>query len=167
MCSSARYVAAQSSATSPISTDPGYFAGPYVAEASGWTARDEAWYRRNRRIAAAGKILTVVGLVTTFAVGVPRDANGVILTGVILQFTGQLTWTGTDLRGVQELRRRGRRVTRVPGIVAMCGAVLLSPIAWIAGPIQSARIRHAHDDAMRAPLSPTVGRLGFVAQRRF
>jgi hypothetical protein len=85
----------------------------------------------------------------------------------VLQFAGQLTWTGSDLRGALELGRRGVRVTRLPGIVAVCGAVLLSPIAWIAGPIQSARIRQAHHDALRAPLSPTVGRFGFFAQRRF
>ena len=165
--SSTLQVAAQDSASAPISSDPGYFEGPFVSHASGWTASDEAWYRRNRRIASAGKILTVLGLATTFAVGVPRSANNVIATGIALQFAGQLTWTGADLRGANVLSRRGKRVTRLPGIVAVCGAVLFSPIAWIAGPIQSARIRQAHHAAVGMSAPPPSGRYQLVAQFRF
>ena len=158
-------VAAQQHARSTlISSDLGYFAPPDEPSAILWSARDEGWYRRNRRIAAAGKVLTVLGLLTTFALGVPRRDNAVIVGGIAARMTGELTWSIADLRAANELRRRGLAVRKPPGIVAVCGALLLSPVVWIAGPIQSAHLRRAHASAHRGF---TPGALQLGARVRF
>ena len=133
-----------------ISSDPGYFAAPDQPAAVVWSARDEGWYRRNRRIAAAAKVLTVLGLATAFAVGVPRRDQGLIVGGVAAQLTGQLSWSIADLRAANALRWRGHSVGNAPGVLAVCGALLLSPLVWIAGPIQSALLRRARPVAHRA-----------------
>jgi hypothetical protein len=138
-----------------ISSDPGYFAPPGEPDAIGWTAGDEHWYLRNRRIAIAGKVLTVLGLAATFAIGVPREDNVLVVAGVATQLSGQLAWSIADLRAANYLRGGGHRVGRGAGIAAVCGAVLLSPVVWIAGPIQSAQLRRAH--ATSLPRSTAYG----------
>jgi len=108
-----------------------------------WSSSDERWYRRNRGFAIAGKVLTVAGIALLFgAVGAQRD--DLMIGAIFTQYTGQLIWAASELRGAKELRMRGFRVSKTPAIVALCGALLLSPLTWIAGPIQSAQIRQAH-----------------------
>lgn len=152
-------------------TDANFYAPPFAAEQTRWHGSDEAWYRQNRRFALAGKVLTVVGLATTLAVGVPTDLLAPVLAGLSVQYAGQLMWAGSELRGANGLRRRGVEVPRVGAIVALCGALLLSPVTWIAGPIQSARTRTAHAQASGAggshASSPAFTGVGMGVRARF
>jgi hypothetical protein len=108
-----------------------------------WSSSNEVWYKRNRRIAIVGKVLTVLGL--TLVVSQVRSRHqGLVLGGLGTQYLGQLIWSAAELRGANELRRRGFRLSNTAAIVALCGALLVSPLTWIAGPIESAQIRQAH-----------------------
>lgn len=116
-----------------------------------WSAADERWYRRNRGFASAGKVLTVLGIALALS-QVRSQHDGLLIGGLGTQYVGQLVWAAAELRGANELRWRGFRVGKAPAIVALCGALLLSPLTWIAGPIQSAQIRQTH-----ASISPLRG----------
>lgn len=144
-----RPVAAQ---PEPIGGD-GYALAPYLSGApASWRDEDEAWYRRNRAFSRGGKVLTVVGVASVLSYAVlARDR--LLIAGMGMQITGQLTWAGADLRGANELRRRGVRVPKVAGLVGLAGALLLSPLLWVAGPVQSMQLRDAH--ARLAGLSST------------
>ncbi|MET0340065.1 MAG: hypothetical protein ABW252_03650 [Polyangiales bacterium] len=146
-----------------ISSDPGYFAPPSEPAVVGWTASDEAWYRRNRRVSAAGKVMTVLGLATATTLALARrDAVVPVVAGLVVQQVGQLAWSIADLRAATRMRRDGHPVGRAAGIVGVCGAVLLSPVLWIAGPVQSAQIRRAHA-ATRTTPSAVYGLAASVA----
>jgi hypothetical protein len=122
----------------------------------------------NRAFATAGKILTVLGLATVFGVFVPTESLAALVTGAAVQYTGQIIWSAAELRGAKEMQRRGFRVTRVPGILSVCGAVLFSPLLWVAGPIQSARLREAHSTVYSLrPTSWSVSAYGLTAQLKF
>jgi hypothetical protein len=108
-----------------------------------WAGSDERWYQRNRRFAIAGKVLTVLGIGLLLG-AVTTEHDGLVIGAIVTQYGGQLIWAASELRGANELRRRGFRVSRTSAMVALCGALLLSPLTWIAGPIQSAQIRQAH-----------------------
>lgn len=155
---------------SPLgTTDEDLYGSPFAGPVTSWTASDEAWYRRNRHFALAGKLLTVAGIVTSLGIGVPTDSFGTVLTGLAVQYAGQLIWSGSELRGAHGLRARGVKVTRAPAIVSLCGALLLSPLTWIAGPVQSARIRAAHERSTglaRLPKAPAP-RYGLGLRLRF
>jgi hypothetical protein len=139
-------VASPAVASAQYAYDPQYGAAP--GGPPPWTAEDEAWLRRNRAFALAGKILTVVGVVGWFA-GLAGEQWGLVGSAGSLHYLGALMWAGSELRGAKELRRRGIEVTKAPAIAAVVGAALnLQPTTWIAGPIQSARIRRVHDDIL-------------------
>lgn len=113
----------------------------------GWTSADEAWFERNRRFATAGKVLTVVGRVTTMLVLSTGDRQDSPYWGMMgVAGLGELMWSGSDLRATNVLRRHGYSLRRGAGIAAVVGAVVFAPMTWIAGPIQSSRIRNLHDD---------------------
>lgn len=134
------------SASAQYAYDPQYGAAP--GGPPPWTAEDEAWLQRNRAFALAGKILTVVGVVGGI-VGASTGEWGAWGAGWGVQGLGQLMWAGSELRGAKELRRRGIEVEKAAGIAAVVGASIGVPvITWIAGPIQSARIRRVHDDIL-------------------
>ncbi len=149
----------------PISSEPQYFAPPFLPGAPAWTAADEAWYRRNRGFAAVGKVLTLAGLVTSLAGFVPTGSVVILASGIGAQYTGQIIWGAADLKGAKQMQRRGFRITRVPGILALCGAFVFSPLLWVAGPIQSARLREAHAWVMRPQLQPRFGSMYGIATR--
>jgi hypothetical protein len=139
-------VASPNAAAAQYAYDPQYGAAP--GGPPPWTAEDEAWLRRNRAFALAGKILTVVGVVGGI-VGASTGEWGAWGAGWGVQGLGQLMWAGSELRGAKELRRRGIEVEKAAGIAAVVGASIGVPIiTWIAGPIQSARIRRVHDDIL-------------------
>jgi hypothetical protein len=110
-----------------------------------WSEWDERWYQRNRAWSMAGKILTVVGVGLIIGLAPVRDGEYAVGPGVLALMAGQLTWTGADLRGAVGMNRRGFDVPIAPGIVALVGTITFTPITWIAGPVQSARIRQAHE----------------------
>lgn len=130
--------------------------------APSWSRADESWYRQNRAIATAGKVLTVLGISLSIASAFTREQAPLLLSGVGTQSLGQLIWGAAEVRGANELARRGSRVSNVAGIVALCGALLLSPLTWVAGPIQSAQIRRAHDQLTfgRGSNGPTFASYG-------
>jgi hypothetical protein len=131
-------------ASSPIGGDSQYtlaLGGPPMGPR--WSGADEVWLRRNRRIAIVGKVLTVLG-VSLVASQLQRGNASIVISGLGAQYLGQLTWSAAELRAAKHMRRRGFRISKAPAIAAMCGALLLSPVTWIAGPIQSAQVRRAH-----------------------
>jgi len=135
---------AHGTASAQAGYDTRYLEAPALRPAP-WSSVDEHWLERNRSFALAGKILTVVGVVGII-VGASAD-NQIGLWGASsgVQMIGQLMWSIAELRGAKQLRRRGVDVSKAPGIAAVVGAVLFSPVTWIAGPIQSARIREARE----------------------
>jgi hypothetical protein len=134
-----------------------------------WTADDEAWFRQNRAFAMAGKIMTVSGILMSLAVALPLESWAAFGVGMTLQYSGQFMWAGAELRGAKQMRRRGYKVSKVPGIIAVAGSVLSSPILWIAGPIQSARLRRAHDEITHTYTGggPTLSTFGLGARLQF
>lgn len=131
-----------------------------------WSTSDEAWYERNRRFALAGKILTIAGVAALVA-GVSSTEAAVWGPGGFLQAAGQFTWAGSDLRAANELRRRGHPVRKAAGVFAVIGAVVFSPMTWIAGPIQSAHIRNAHDRIAGPSDVPLARSFGLKMRLRF
>lgn len=147
---------APGSAHAQAGYDPRYYEPPGL-QAPPWSAEDDAWLARNRGFALAGKILTVVGVAGLIVGGAAGQDVGVWGAGVTVQTLGQFMWSIAELRGAKQLRRRGIGVTKAPGITAVIGAVLFSPLTWIAGPIQSARIREV-EEALPSYASSTVRR---------
>ncbi len=163
---SASSASAQPRASAPIVSDPEYFLPP-LSGAGAWTSSDEAWYRRNRAFATIGKVLTVLGIATS-AIWIPTDSTAALVTGLAAQYTGQIIWSAAELRGAKGMQRRGVHVTRVPGILSVCGAFLLSPLLWVAGPVQSKRSREAHDNIFSTQTSLShVSSYGLAAQLTF
>jgi hypothetical protein len=130
----------------PIGGDGAYALAPGGGLTPSFSRADETWYRRNRRIALAGKVLTVLGVSITLASAFTDEQLPLLFGGVATQYLGQVIWSAAELRGANEMARRGFGVSNVAGIVAVFGAFLLSPVAWVAGSIQSAQLRRAHDD---------------------
>jgi hypothetical protein len=130
-----------------------------------WSSADEAWFERNRRFATAGKVLSVVGRVAQLLVlstGDRMDSPYWSVMGVA--GVGELMWSGSELRATNELRRRGYELRRGAAVAAVVGAVVFAPMTWIAGPIQSSRIRDLHDEIVpydyrgaRPKLDPGAG----------
>lgn len=60
------------------------------------------------------------------------------------------------------MRKKGVDVSKGAGIAGVVGAVVFSPILWIAGPVQSAQLRQAHERVTRgrASLDPISGSTG-------
>jgi hypothetical protein len=124
--------------------DSRYYEPPGL-QAPPWSAADDAWLARNRGFALAGKILTVIGVAGIVVGSAAGQEVGVWSAGLTVQTLGQYMWSIAELRGAKQLRSRGIGVTKAPGIAAVVGAVLFSPLTWIAGPIQSARIREIEE----------------------
>jgi len=150
------------SPAAPVGGDSPYalaLGGPMVPS---WSHSDEAWYRQNRAIATAGKVLTVLGISLSLASAFTQEQAPLLLSGLGTQSLGQLIWGAAEVRAANELARRGSRVSNAAGIVALCGALILSPLTWIAGPIQSAQIRRAHGEVTsgRSTKGPTFSSYG-------
>jgi hypothetical protein len=135
------------SVASSVRAEPvGYPAHGFVLRHD-WSSADEAWFERNRRFAIAGKVLSVVGRLAQFAVlstGDRVDSPYWSMMGVA--GVGELMWSGSDLRATNVLRRHGYELRRGAAIASLVGAVVFAPMTWIAGPIQSSRIRDVHDE---------------------
>lgn len=157
------------STSAPIGGDSRYTLVLGTPLGPSWSHSDEAWYRRNRAFATAGKVLTVVGLALIFASTQTPQQAPLLVSGAVVQSLGQLVWSGAEVRGANELQRRGFRVGNTAGIVALCGALLLAPLTWIAGPIQSAQIRRAHAELTlsRGSKGPTFASYGLGFRGRF
>jgi hypothetical protein len=116
---------------------------------SRWSADDEAWFQRNRGFRNAGKIITAFGGLLCLA-GLARmggdgdTAFQLGMTGVAFYGIGSLLWTASTMYGTNELNRRGVRVGKTGAIMSVVG-IFGPPILWIAGPMQSASLRRAHD----------------------
>jgi hypothetical protein len=147
---------------SPIGGDSQYTLALGGQVTPSWSRSDEAWYRQNRRIAAMGKVMTVLGLALTLSSLIPEEQLPLFASGIATQYLGQLIWSAAELRGAKQMQRRGFHVGKAPAIVALCGAFLLSPLTWIAGPIQSSQIRRAHGDMMfaRSATGPSFSSYG-------
>lgn len=116
-----------------------------------WSAADESWLHTNRRIAIAGKVLTVVGRVTAIAsviAGAQLLEDPEYWAALGVAGTGELMWSIADLRAINRLDAAGLRVRRGAAITSVIGSLTLAPLTWIAGPIASARIRAAHADLL-------------------
>ncbi len=119
-----------------------------------WSAEDESWFRTNRRIATAGKVITVAGRIAVLAVviaGVGTFEDPEYWATASVAFTGELMWSIADLRATNRIASRGIHIRSGAAIASLVGALVFAPITWIAGPMASARLRHAHDDLARMP----------------
>ena len=136
--------------------EPPYAFGLSPATVS-WSDHDARFLRRNRRVAAAGKVLTVVGRISALSLSIAgttfRDPAYWAFVGASV--AGELTWSSADLRATKRLEGSGLHLRRGAAVAAVVGAVLLAPLTWIAGPIASARIREARGD---------LKELGFTAR---
>ncbi len=153
----------------PVPVYPGPTAeASYPQPASAISPSD---YRRNRGIAIAGKVLTVVAaaLFIPYAVALDNaeeasDVAGLAAAWYLIGAAGRLTWAGADLRMTNMMRDRGANIGRGPAIASMvfAGASLIpylnlvgTPGTWIAGSIASGNIRAARDDLGVAQVSLT------------
>jgi tetratricopeptide (TPR) repeat protein len=134
-----------------------------------WSADDEAWFRRNRGFRNAGKLVTAFGgllCLTAFVQmsGPSNSAFGLGTAGAAIYGVGSLLWAASAMYGTNEMNRRGVRVSKVGAIMSVVG-IFGPPMLWIAGPMQNANIRRAHDSVAstrRAALDYAPG-LGFRA----
>jgi hypothetical protein len=132
---------------------------PAAFQAERWNAEREAWYRRNRGIAIAGKVSTIIGL-TTYITSAVLGNLGSLISGYVLAYGGMLTWSGSDLRATNRFRSWGFRLRKAAAVVSVVGVFTAIPFTVVAGSLQSARIREVHREAIGGTLSPSARVLG-------
>jgi hypothetical protein len=146
-------VPAEPYASQPVGGNGSYALAPRAGIPTSWNASDESWYETNRAIALAGKIMTVVGVGLIIG-GAAAESDALLYSGVGVQSVGQIGWSIADLRCANRMSRRGVEVRNASGIAAVIGAFIFSPITWISGPVQSMRIRDAHNSLMLTSAQP-------------
>jgi hypothetical protein len=124
-----------------------------------WTTEDEDWYRFNRGFRVAGRVMTAVGgllLIIGLATGLSTDNEAgqafyndgpinTLFAGTGIYALGSVVWAASTLRGTNEMRRRGVRISKVSAVMSVVG-VFCPPILWVAGPMAGANMRRTHDD---------------------
>jgi hypothetical protein len=147
-----------------------------------WSAGDESWYRRNRTIRIVSGVLTAVGGLLLITGGIKvANANhseydykggdwetgwNLSMAGAALYGTGSVVLAASTLYGANEMRRRGKRVSKVPGILSVVG-IFAPPMLWIAAPIQGANLRRAHDEVAPGLRSSSGKVLGLSLRAEF
>lgn len=137
-------------AIAPVYTSTDFVMAPAVLgrPRSSGPLESDTWdaFERNRRFAMAGKILTVVGRLVTVGALIADNEAGSPYWGLMgVATAGELMWSGSDLRATNQLRERGYRLRKGAAIASVVGAVVFPPLTWIAGSIQSSRLREARE----------------------
>jgi tetratricopeptide (TPR) repeat protein len=130
------------------------------ASSQPWSADDEAWYRRNRFVRVASGAVAAFGALMFIgsAAAANRSSSGVgcnsydssfgacqgSFGGLALYVLGSTTLAASTLYGVNEIRRRGVRVSKVSAVLSVVG-LFGPPMLWIAAPMAGANMRRAHD----------------------
>lgn len=134
-----------------------------------WREQDELWYRHNRRMARTGGAVALLGVLTTVSCVLPPNDSaklGVFVLGFVTFGVGEAMVAAANLRGAKEMRRRGISLSKVTGILSVVG-VFAPPLLWVSAPIQSARLREAHEQVAPARLGASVRPSGLTLRFSF
>jgi len=113
-----------------------------------WSANDDHWYERNRQFRIGSGVVSALGGLLLVIGGIRIDYDrgpALCVVGAIFYGLGSTALAASTLYGANEMRRRGKRVSKVPGILSVVG-LFGPPILWIAAPMQGANLRRAHEE---------------------